>query len=168
MPSSSAHDQALFHLSPQDPVTIKQAYEGIFCFGSSGAGKSSGPGKMLLLAMLRAGFGVLALTTKRGESQALLKMAAKAGREKAVILFGPDHPHCLNALDHLYRAPSSRGGAISENVVAAIMTLIEARERGRGQGSDPFWLDSAKQLCGCAIDLLGIRAKLFPSLTSRN
>jgi type IV secretory pathway TraG/TraD family ATPase VirD4 len=168
MPSSSAYDKPLFHLSPQDPVTIKQSFEGIFVFGQTGSGKTSGPAALILTSMLQAGYGVLVLTTKRGEAQALRKMAARAGRERDVILFGPDHEgSCLNALDYLYRAPSSRGSGITDNVVSALMSLIDARERGRGQGSDPYWQDASKKELGCSIDLLGIAGETisFPNIS---
>ena len=156
-PDPWGRDRPLTHFTDADAFTIKDCFEGTAVFGATGSGKSSGPGKTLALALLRAGFGFLVLTPKRGEADTWIENCRLTGRSHDLRLFGPGHPHRFNALNYLYQSPDGRGSGVTENCVAAIMQLAELRDRNRGTGGDSqFWYDSAKQLLSSAIDLIGL------------
>lgn len=156
-PDPWTRDRPLYQFTDADAFAVKDSFEGVAVFGATGSGKSSGPGKTLALAMLRAGFGFLVLTPKRGEAEMWIEYCRLAGRDEDLRLFGPGHPYRFNALNYLYKAPDGRGQGLTDNCVAAIMQLAELRDRNRGTGGDSqFWYDSAKQLLCSAIDLLGL------------
>lgn len=155
-PRAAALDLPLIKFSESDTFTLRHAVEGTIIFGQTGSGKTSGPGQALRSAMLRAGCGFCVFPAKPGEADEWLAAAKANGRASDVRVFGPGHPFRLNALDYLYRAPGSRGGSMTDNVLGALSGLLQARDGDRGQGTDPFWQDSAKMLLGSAIDLLGI------------
>lgn len=157
LPRVAALDMPLLRFSEKDSFTLRHACEGTIIFGQSGSGKTTGPGDSLRTSFLRAGCGFCVFPAKPGEAEEWATAAKANGRGSDVRVFGPGQPYRLNALDYLYRAPGSRGGSMTDNVLAALTGLLQAREGGeRGSGTDPFWHDSARMLLGSAIDLLGL------------
>ncbi|HEX4609545.1 MAG TPA: TraM recognition domain-containing protein [Urbifossiella sp.] len=134
--------------------------------GQTGSGKSSGPGRALLLSFLRAGLGGCILTSKPQDATEYQELASLAGREQDVRVVAPGGPFKLNILDYQYRAGGVRGGGLADTVVSLALEWLQARDRSRGQPADPFWIDSAKRLLTCAIDLLGLAGEpiTFPGI----
>ena len=60
-------DAPLLRLSHKDVFTLRDACQGVHVFGGIGSGKTSGSGKALASAYLRAGFGGLVLCAKPDE-----------------------------------------------------------------------------------------------------
>ena len=104
----AADHSPLFHLSPDDPVTVRHATEGFFATGQTGSGKTTGPGQALALAMLHSGFGFLITTTKPDEAAQWVRWSRLAGRERDIRLFSPQQPYRLSLLDYAYRQGESR------------------------------------------------------------
>jgi hypothetical protein len=157
-PASPDHwspETRLLQLSEHDWYTIGHSYEGTLAFGQTGSGKSSGPGRALSLAFLRAGYGGLVTTSKPQDADDWRQLAKLAGREKDLRVISPGGAWTLNILDYQYRA-GERGAGLSENVVNLSLEWLQTRDRARGQPADPFWLDSSRFLQTCAIDLLGL------------
>src|SRR5690349_14787729 len=69
----------LLSLTPQDAFTVGHAVEGVHISGGNGSGKSSGPGKALIKAYMRAGMGMLMLTAKPGEYDLIRRYAEETG-----------------------------------------------------------------------------------------
>ena len=57
-------DQPLLSFSPKDHWTLRDACQGTQIMGGTGSGKTSGTGRAIAMAFLRAGFGGLVLCAK--------------------------------------------------------------------------------------------------------
>ena len=136
---------------------IKDAFEGIQAFGSTGSGKSSGSGKALAQAMLESNFGGLVLTAKTDERRSWQEYAEKAGRKDDLLIFGPEGNHRFNFLSYEL-SREGRGAGHVENLVNLFCAVLEAGDRRSGSGgnSDPYWQRALKQLLRNAIGLMVI------------
>jgi hypothetical protein len=168
----------LIRYSDHDFWTAGDAFEGVQIFGATGSGKTSGSGKAIALAMLRAGFGGLVLCAKGDELENWLEYAAATGREKELVIYG------LKGAD----ADRHRRGRVAENKVASrtldgvpvvdnfnfleycrsrapkgmslTLDLIEVFLASLSSGdaavssSDPYWNDTLRELLTHSIDLL--------------
>src|SRR5205823_4694465 len=77
----------LFYLSenPADAYTIADSFQHNLIAGQTGSGKSSTSARVLLLSMLRAGYGGLLTCVKTTDCAEYLRYARQAGRESDVI-----------------------------------------------------------------------------------
>jgi type IV secretory pathway TraG/TraD family ATPase VirD4 len=131
--------------------TIRLSCEGSVHMGSSGSGKTSGPVRAQFLACARAGYGILALTTKEtppSDVDFFLGLAREAGRENSVVLFGPGHPLRYNMLRDEMRA-AGNGTEMISNVVSTITLAAELQTQTAGQKAntaDPVWRLSMEAL----------------------
>lgn len=69
LPYISDLNAPLLQLSPRDAWRLRDACEGTVIFGGTGSGKSSGSGRAIARAFLRAGFGGLVLCAKQDEER---------------------------------------------------------------------------------------------------
>lgn len=149
----------LLALSPCDPWTIRDAVEGTLILGATGSGKSSGSGRRIALAMLRAGFGGIVLTAKQDECAVWRAYCTEAGRLEDLMVFGPDEPLRFSFLDHELNGHGG-GAGLTENIVNLFSTVLEVAERGSsgggGRDDDSYWKRANRQLCRNAVDLLAL------------
>src|SRR2546423_836882 len=82
------------------PWTIGHACEGTLVLGATGSGKTSGSGKYLAHAFLRAGFGGLVLCAKPDEKARWLAYAKACGRSHSVIVMDGSCRERFNFLDY--------------------------------------------------------------------
>jgi len=133
--------------------TIRHAVEGVQIFGGIGSGKTSGSGRMLALKYLKAGFGGLVLTVKPDEKKAWQDYCQLTGRTNDLIIREPGGKHSFNFLQY----DSARGGsqgAITENIVDVLKTVLRAgEEKSSGKSDDPFWETALDMLIFNVIDL---------------
>lgn len=150
-------DQALFYWSRGDPFTFRDALAGTCVFGATGAGKSSGSGQAIATSMLSAGFGGLVLTAKADERQVWESYCRASGRLDDLVVIGPNSGHCFNFLDHEVSRRGSGAGLV-ENIVALLMTALEAAERdgatGSGREEEGYWRRALHQLIRNIVALL--------------
>lgn len=92
-------DTPLLRLSPTDNWTARDAFGGVHAFGGIGQGKTSGSGRMLAGAFLRAGMGGLVCCVKPDEVALWQGYAKEHGRERSVILF--DETEGFNFLERV-------------------------------------------------------------------
>lgn len=161
IPYLTSLDASLLRLSPEaeDSWTLRHACEGVHIFGGTGSGKTSGSGRALAHAYLRAGMGGIVLTAKPGEYALWQRYAAETGRASHLIRFGPDSGLRFNFLD--YAIAASRGSGrrvVTSNLVNLLMKMAEAAQRGselRGQAAEqPFWRLAPRELIDHTIDTL--------------
>lgn len=146
-------DQPILWLSPQDTLTVRQLMEGVLVLGSSGSGKSSGPGRMLLSSMMRAGFGGLVLTVKPTDTDDVVRIARETGREHQLIIVSPEKKWRFDALAYECSRPG-KGAGLTENISTLLNTLIELGERQeRGGSSEQYWQRATQQLIRHAIEI---------------
>jgi hypothetical protein len=148
-----ALDFPLLKFTPYDTFTLGNAFEGIHVFGANGSGKTSGPCAGLIKALMRAGAGFLVMTAKKGEYERFQQYAEETGRTKSLKRFAPEEPHRFNFMSYLAKV-SSRGGVLTENIVATLITIQETLERTGNSGDrDPFWKDTLMQGLRNSVDL---------------
>lgn len=131
--------------------TLRDACEGTLVFGATGSGKSSGSGRALAHAMLRAGFGGLVLCAKTDEARTWAGYARAAGREGDLVFFSPESGESFNFLEYELRRPG-RGSGNTESVISVLMQCAELGGVS-GKGSDEVWEKAMRQLLRNVIDL---------------
>lgn len=136
-------DTPLLKVSPFDVTTLRDFCQSIHCFGGIGSGKSSGSGKMLLGAMLRANAGGLVTAVKPEAVSETTQAAARHGRERSVILF--DENEGCNFLAYSLARYGVEGiGTITE----CLMRIVEAAKKvsptASQRGGEPFWEDGMR------------------------
>lgn len=147
----------LLHWSREDTWTVRDALEGTLVLGATGSGKSSGSGRTIAHAMLKAGFGGLVLTAKPDERAVWERYCHETGRSDDLVIFGRDTPHRFNFLDHEATRPGS-GAGLTENIVALLATVLEVAERNSagsgGREDEGYWKRANRQLSRNVVDLL--------------
>ncbi|MEI9994913.1 MAG: TraM recognition domain-containing protein [Rhizomicrobium sp.] len=138
-------DAPLLQLSAKDKFTIRDACQGVHVFGGIGSGKTSGSGKALAAAFLRAGMGGLVLCAKPEEVEQWCRYAAENGRAESAMLFGQRGGGRFNFIAYEL---ARQGPAGIGSVVECLMRILEAARLSHpsaGQGQQ-FWDDAMRQL----------------------
>jgi hypothetical protein len=146
-------DRPLYILGPGDVFTIRDATQGVQCFGGTGSGKTSGTGYALARAYLKAQFGGLVLCAKPEERALWEKLAAQNGRSADLVIVRPDAPWRFNFLD--YEATrGGRGARLTVNIVHLLTEIVKSIDREeRAEGEKPFWRNALRQLVTATVDL---------------
>lgn len=149
---SSDPETSLLQLSRHDHFTLRDAFNGVHIFGGIGSGKTSGSGKALAGAYLRAGMGGLVLCAKPEEVDLWQSYCKQHGREKSVIVFGENHQ--FNFIDYELARHGMKGIA---NVIECLMRVLEAADDATGQqgkSSDQFWTDAIRQILNYTVPII--------------
>lgn len=85
--TGEADDTPLLRLGRRDAWTAREAMQGTCILGGTGSGKSSGSGKAIAHAFLKAGYGGLVLCATADEADTWMGYAKATGREKSFIRF---------------------------------------------------------------------------------
>jgi Type IV secretory system Conjugative DNA transfer len=149
----------LIRWSRSDAFALEHAYSGTLVLGATGSGKTSGSGAAIAEAMLRKGFGGLALAAKPGERELWEAYCRKTGRLRDLVVFSPEENWRFNVLDYeLNRL--GRGAGMTETVVNLLYVIVEMGDRNGGHagghGDDQFWRHTARQLARNAIEVLAM------------
>jgi hypothetical protein len=145
-------DTPLLEIGPNTRICARQFFEGIHIWGGIGSGKTSGSGKAVATALLRAGFGGITCVAKFEEVERWRDLAKKNGRSNSVIIF--DENHGYNFIQHELARQGTRGLA---NVVECLIRLLEMAANATGtagRDSEAFWLESIRELLNHIIPLL--------------
>lgn len=143
-------DASLLQLTPEDYFTLRDACNGVHIFGGTGSGKTSGSGKALAGAYLRAGMGGLVLCAKPNEVELWKSYCKQHGRSNSVIVF--DEKQSFNFIAYEFARQGGVEGASA--VVDCIFRLLEAVDQASGhkqRGGDDFWEKSSRQLLNYSI-----------------
>jgi uncharacterized membrane protein YgcG len=139
-------DTPLMRLSPYsaDNFTLDNACTGIHCFGGIGSGKTSGVGKAIRGAYLRAGMGGFVTAVQPAEVPTWIKDAKEHWRARSIFLF--DETQGFNFITYEL---SRHGMAGIGTVVESIMRILEAAKRASAtasqKGGEVFWEDTSRQ-----------------------
>ena len=129
--------------------TIRNSFEGSQIFGGTGAGKTSGSGRIIGLKFLSNGYGGLVLTVKPDEKDQWIANCKAAGRSHDLIIVEPDGGNYFDFLEY-----ESKDGGLTENIVQVLKTVIRAsKEKATGANEDPFWESALDMLIFSIIDL---------------
>ena len=130
-------DFPLFQWSKFDAFTLRNAVESVAIFGELGAAKTTGSGAWILLKYLSIGMGGLVCCVKPGDRELIEAYAKATGRGDSLIVVSPSGKWRCNLMRYALMRPGVVGSRI-EQIVALLMTIVEAAERGErasiGQG----------------------------------
>ncbi len=136
------------------------SFEGSMHFGASGGGKTSGGIRPQAVAVMRAGYGALCLTTKGtppSDVDLFVAMAREAGRENSVVIVGPSHGLGFNVLRHEMTA-ARRDGAVGDmatNVAALFAAAADlAMPRRDGKNGEHIWRQAVESLTRHAVTVV--------------
>lgn len=115
-------DTSLLRLSAGDQFTLRDACQGVSILGSIGSGKTSGSGKALSGALLRAGMGGLVLCAKPDEPELWYQLLRAHGRTNSLVEFSP-RSHQFNFLAYELARQGEEG---LNSVVECLMRVLEA------------------------------------------
>lgn len=134
----------LLRLSPAENFTLEDATKGVHAFGGIGSGKTTGSGKMLAGAYLRAGFGGLVTAVKPEEIEAWNRYVQEHGRADSLILF--DENEGFNFLTYELARQGMEGiGTVTE----CLMRILEAAKKispGSAKGGDNEFFESSTRM----------------------
>ena len=139
----------------RDRWRTRDACEGTVIFGGVGSGKTSGSGRAIARAFLRAGFGGLVLAAKVGEVERWQAYAKETGRSASVMLFDDSGRHRFNFLDYAQATVASAG--FEHNLVDMMARIAEAAriaDTEPGGGDNPFFRDASMELLAHTFPLL--------------
>lgn len=147
VPFISKLDAPLLKLDRLSDFNLDSATKGVHVFGGIGSGKTSGSGKMLAGAYLRAGMGGLVTAVKPDEIALFKRYCAEHGRSDSLILF--DENEGFNFLNYELARQGMEGiGSVTE----CFMRILEAAKKvsptgGKGGDSDFFESTTRMTLC---------------------
>jgi hypothetical protein len=153
-PKAWPDDRVLCRLSSsaKDALSLADAKTGVLITGQTGKGKTSGPGRLLANAYLRAGFGGLVLCAKIDEADLWRKYLRETGREADCIFFGESPAHSFNFLS--YESKVS-GADLEENIVNLMIEVARiTNPQGKGGENEEFWQSQRKKLLRNIVGLL--------------
>ena len=120
-----------------------------------GGGKTSGSGRAIAHAFLKAGFGGLVLCAKVEERAMWERWARECGRTPSIIVFDGSGQRRINFL-HYELGRHTDGHALTMNAVRLLETVLDAAEGKNGQSTteNPFWRKAVRQILSNAIQPL--------------
>jgi hypothetical protein len=145
-------DTRILEIAPGIYLTIRALLEGVHIWGGIGSGKTSGSGKAIMEAVLRAGFGGVVCIAKHEEIERWIDCARKNGRGNSIIVF--DASRGFNFLAYELARQGTQGLG---NVVECLMHVLEAADHATGltgQSPDPFWTQATRQWLNHALPVL--------------
>ena len=146
-------DNVLLNFNGDEPLTIREACEGVQIFGGIGSGKTSGSGATLAKAFLRSGFGGLVLCAKKDELDTWKDYAKDTGREDSLLVFDTSGDFTFPFLQYEIEREGD-GAGYTENLVRLFTTVYESISRQQvGGGNNVYWTRAMQQLLRNAIDL---------------
>ncbi|MDW3191253.1 MAG: TraM recognition domain-containing protein [Cytophagales bacterium] len=153
-------DQVLYTMpGTNTPITWADVTQGTLITGSTGSGKSSGPGRFIAHAMLKAGLGMMILCAKKDERKRWMQYIEEAAPERTgdVVVFNKESNLKFNFLEY----EMSRAGEGSGDVMNIIEALIGLNEQnkvyvsGGSSGKDErFWDLSLRRLISRCVTTL--------------
>ena len=144
-----------FSNKKQDVWTIRNAVEGAFIVGGIGSGKSSGSGRTLAHAYLKAGFGGLVLCAKPEEADTWRRYAKETGRSNSMLYMDGTGNKRFNFIDYELNRIDTGSSHTTPLALEAFMKLYEAMKAlggNSGTGENSFWSDSVRLLLSHSID----------------
>lgn len=151
-------DQVLYKVPGNDnEITWADAVEGTLITGSTGSGKSSGPGKHIALAMLKSNFGFVVLCAKPDERQRWEEYARSVGRQNDLVIFNKQSGLKFNFLEYEMKREGEGAGDVL-NVTNILKNLNEQNHLfnsgGQSKKDEQFWENSVKRIIGSSVTTL--------------
>jgi hypothetical protein len=149
---SGSLDLPLLRLSNGDNFTVRDACENVLILGGIGSGKTSGAGRALRRAMMRAGAGMLVLVNKPDEVAACIEDARATGRMGSVLCI--DGQHGYNFIEHELRRHGLDGVNTVVEFLMRVLEIVRLAMPNGGRQGEAFWENSFRQLLRMIVQLL--------------
>lgn len=145
----------LLATSPRDTWTLEDAFAGVLIEGDSGSGKTSGPFRYVVRALLNVGSGGLFLCAKANSTADYLSGFIPHHRKADLVLFGPDHPARFNVLQHEKDRlpPEADKTLFVDNSTSLLLDVIEILSRSTGI-EDKFFSRAMEELLKVLLTLM--------------
>ncbi len=142
-------------LGKSDYLTYSDFFQGVFAFGETGSGKTSGF-HTIADAFLRSGMGGLVLAAKADEPENFKRWVIDAGREKDLVIIGQgEHEHKLNIFDSEMASDLAEGEVGVSKVENVVMALCAAGEGGADDSKNSgFFKKAMMQLLRSILTLV--------------
>jgi hypothetical protein len=143
--------------SPGAAFRIADAVTGVFCCGSTGSGKTSGPARHLAVSYMAHGFSGIVLCSKNDDLPQWQAWAKEAKRSKDLCIFDTSGQWRFNFLDwEAIRA--GEGAGLTINIVALLDAIAgalaaDASVVAGGGGDNRFWEDALHHMNTNLVDL---------------
>ncbi len=151
-------DKVLYKVPGTDTkITWADACEGTASFGGTGSGKTSGPGKYIAKAMLKAGWGILVIAAKVDDKSRWIKLVEECGRSKDLVVFDKASDFKFSYLQYEMTRPGEGSGDIynANKVLLSLNKLAQNYEAdGGGKNDEEFWKFSLERLVSKEITTL--------------
>ena len=135
----------IIRLSRKDYFDISNACEGVAVPGSIGSGKTSTTMEMWAQTYFEQGFGGLCMGPKANFAEKMFDLLSKAGALNRAI-FLREGEYGINLIGAESEAFGS-GNGLEENITDMLFSGAEVVTRNLGSAHDPFWQQSARQMC---------------------
>lgn len=146
-------DRRLLQLTPKDAFTVRDSFNGVHVFGAIGSGKTSGAGRAIAGAYLRAGYGGLVLCAKPEEVALWKSYCKQHGRENSLVVF--DTKRHFNFLQYEF---ARKGAEAANSVTDVLMKILKTADiaAGQGQGRDgeAIWIKTTREMLLNTITVL--------------
>lgn len=126
----------LLMLNNLDAISLPDIYEGVFICGSTGSGKTSGPGEELARALLMQGAGFCVMCAKADEYARWQRLCEQTGRAADLVRFAPGSGVCCDLLNAELSHPQGTVEAAAQ--LLALLLEIESTQ-GEGRGDEAYW-----------------------------
>ncbi len=146
-------DTRLLKLTKTDYFTLRDAVQGVCVLGGIGSGKSSGSGKAVAGAYLRAGMGGLVLCAKPEEADLWRSYCKQHGRTASLVEFDGTR----QGFNFLAWEMARQGDGGLNSVIECLMRVLEmarAASPSAGRAGDHFWEDTTRQVLRNAIPVV--------------
>lgn len=138
-------DTALLRLSDKDYFDLRSLAQNVFVTGVTGGGKTSGPGRHLLSALLKSGAGGIILCAKPGEADEIYALCEESGRAGSVIRWnGRNHGFNFLAYALARLGPDGANGVVE--YFMRVIEMVRTASPMPGGNGDSFWLDALRVL----------------------
>lgn len=146
-------DTPLLNLNSKDSFTIRDSFNGIHVFGAIGSGKTSGAGRAIAGAYLRAGYGGLVLCAKPEEVELWREYCRQHGRESSMIIFNKSRH--FNFLSYIFAV---RGADGANAATDTLLRILKASDHAAGQGDskegEAFWKKTTREMILNTVSVL--------------
>lgn len=126
-----------------DYVTARDFNQNAFVTGVTGGGKTSGPGRHILKALLLSGGGGIVLCQKPGEADEIRALCAQTGRLPSLIHW-TGRNYGFNFLGYLLAKLGQDGINGVTEYLMRIIEMIRGASALPGGNGDAFWLDTLR------------------------
>ena len=146
-------DAPLLRLSPTEIWSLRAACGGSHIFGGIGSGKTSGSGRMIAGAYLRAGMGGLVTCVKAEDAEMWRRYLVEHGRSQSLLLF--DATEGFNFLTYFLALYGMEGiGTVTESLMKIVEAARSASGTASKSGQESVWEDSTRVLLRYTIPVL--------------